>query len=37
VKTETGEFHGHIALLAGHESPCRDNTIEGNVVVWVSR
>jgi hypothetical protein len=23
--------------LAGHESPCRDNTIEGNVSVWLSR
>jgi hypothetical protein len=23
--------------LAGRESPCRDNTIEGNVGVWVSR
>src|SRR6202042_1727009 len=22
------------SLLAGHESPCRDNTIEGNVGVW---
>jgi hypothetical protein len=23
--------------LAGRESPCRDNTIEGNVGVWLSR
>src|SRR5580692_5518051 len=27
----------HDTLLAGRESPCRDNTIEGNVGVWVSR
>src|ERR1700733_16078046 len=25
------------SLLAGRESPCRDNTIEGNVGVWPSR
>jgi hypothetical protein len=24
-------------MLAGRESPCRDNTIEGNVGVWASR
>src|SRR5579862_5644503 len=27
-------FIGTDSLLAGHESPCRDNTIEGNVGVW---
>jgi hypothetical protein len=37
VKTKAREFHGHDALLAGRESPCRDNTIEGNVGVWLSR
>src|SRR5580692_6570403 len=28
-------FIGTDSLLAGRESPCRDNTIEGNVSVWV--
>ncbi|HEY0908965.1 MAG TPA: hypothetical protein VGD75_01905 [Bradyrhizobium sp.] len=37
MKTKAREFHGHDALLAGHESPCRDNTIEGNVGVRLSR
>jgi hypothetical protein len=37
VKAKAREFHGHDALLAGRESPCRDNTIEGNVGVWLSR
>ena len=37
VEAEAGEFHGHNSLLAGRESPCRDNTIEGNVGVWASR
>src|SRR5579872_4522813 len=27
-------FIGTDSLLAGRESPCRDNTIEGNVGVW---
>src|SRR5580692_8771270 len=30
-------FIGTDSLLAGRESPCRDNTIEGNVGVWASR
>src|SRR5258707_12162376 len=30
-------FMDTISLLAGRESPCRDNTIEGNVGVWASR
>ena len=30
-------FMEHDSLLAGRESPCRDNTIEGNVGVWASR
>ena len=33
-KEEARQFHGHVALLAGRKSPCRDNTIEGNVGVW---
>ena len=37
VEAKAREFHGHDSLLAGRESPCRDNTIEGNVGVWVSR
>jgi hypothetical protein len=37
VKAKAGQFHGHNALLAGRESPCRDSTIEGNVGVWASR
>ena len=37
VEAEAREFHGHNSLLAGRESPCRDNTIEGNVGVWASR
>src|SRR5258708_2283146 len=37
VKAKAREFHGHGALLARRESPCRDNTIEGNVGVWASR
>src|SRR6202048_4762963 len=37
VEAKAGQFHGHDALLAGRESPCRDNTIEGNVGVWASR
>ena len=37
VEAKAREFHGHDALLAGRESPCRDNTIEGNVGVWASR
>jgi hypothetical protein len=28
---------GSMLPLAGRESPCRDNTIEGNVGVWASR
>src|SRR3954453_15002322 len=30
-------FIDTILWLAGRESPCRDNTIEGNVGVWASR
>jgi hypothetical protein len=30
VEAEAREFHEHRSLLAGRESPCRDNTIEGN-------
>ena len=37
VKAKAREFHEHDSLLAGRESPCRDNTIEGNVGVWTSR
>jgi len=37
VEAKAGQFHGHDSLLAGRESPCRDNTIEGNVGVWASR
>src|SRR5690348_3705643 len=37
VKAEAREFHRHNSLLAGRESPCRDNTIEGYVEVWSSR
>jgi hypothetical protein len=37
MEAKAREFHGHDALLAGRESPCRDNTIEGNVGVWASR
>ena len=33
VEAEAREFHEHNSLLAGRESPCRDNTIEGNVGV----
>jgi hypothetical protein len=33
VEAEAREFHEHKSLLAGRESPCRDNTIEGNVGV----
>ena len=33
LEAQAGEFHGHDSLLAGRESPCRDNTIEGNVGV----
>jgi len=37
VEAKAGQFHGQHSLLAGRESPCRDNTIEGNVGVWPSR
>jgi len=37
MEAKTREFHGHDSLLAGRESLCRDNTIEGNVGVWASR
>jgi hypothetical protein len=37
VQAEARELHEHNSLLAGRESPCRDNTIEGNVGVWTSR
>ena len=37
VEAEAREFHEHRSLLAGRESPCRDNTIEGNVGVWTNR
>src|SRR6202021_867357 len=37
VEAKAREFHGHDSLLAGRESPCRDNTMEGNVGVWTSR
>ena len=33
VEAKAREFHEHRSLLAGRESPCRDNTIEGNVGV----
>ena len=33
IKAEARELHEHNSLLAGRESPCRDNTIEGNVGV----
>ena len=36
VEAEAREFHEHKSLLAGRESPCRDNTIEGNVGVWTN-
>jgi hypothetical protein len=37
VEAKAGKLHGRDSLLAGRESPCRDNTIEGNVGVWASR
>ena len=37
VEAEAREFHRHKSLLAGRESPSRDNTIEGNVEVRLSR
>jgi hypothetical protein len=37
MKAQAGDLHKHASLLAGSESPCRDNTIEGNVGVWTSR
>jgi hypothetical protein len=37
VEAKARELHGHDSLLAGRESPCRDNTIEGNVGVRASR
>ena len=37
LKAKARELHKHDSLLAGRESPCRDNTIEGNVSVGVSR
>ncbi len=37
LEAEAREFHRRKSLLAGRESPCRDNTIEGNVEVWTSR
>src|SRR3981081_3143822 len=33
MEAKTREFHGHDSLLAGRESLCRDNAIEGNVGV----
>ena len=33
LKAKARELHKHDSLLAGRESPCRDNTIEGNVSV----
>ena len=33
MEAKTREFHGHDSLLAGRESLCRDNTMEGNVGV----
>jgi hypothetical protein len=37
VEAEAREFHEHRSRLAGRESPCRDNTMEGNVGVWANR
>jgi hypothetical protein len=37
MKAKTGELHEQDSLLAGRESPCRDNTIEGNVGVGCNR
>jgi hypothetical protein len=33
VEAKAREFHEHKSLLAGRESPSRDNTIDGNVSV----
>ena len=34
VQAEARELHVHKSRLAGRESPCRDNTMDGNVGVW---
>src|ERR1700753_2993738 len=33
MEAKARQLHKHDSLLAGRESPCRDNTIEGNVGV----
>jgi hypothetical protein len=37
MEAKTRKFHEHDSLLAGRESPCRDNTIEGKSVCGQSR
>src|SRR5262249_30223038 len=33
MEAKTRELHRAVSLLAGRESPCRDNTIDGNLGV----
>jgi hypothetical protein len=37
MQAKAREFHECDALLAGRESPCPDNTIEGNVMLEETR